>query len=105
MGEKHTGVADLCALDGAGNVQLAGRILKVAYPRMTLIHGVDHAIALLFKDVYTGIEEFVNLSKLTRKIRNVFGSTRHMTTAMFRLQCKKHNKGIMICLLKPSECR
>ena len=105
MGNKHLGIADLAAFDGAGNVQVAGQILRLIFPRMTVIHGCEHATDLLFKDVYTEIDEFKEIAKLTRKVRNVFGSTRHVTTAMFRLQSKIQNKGLELGLLKPSECR
>ena len=30
--------------DGASNVQLAGRLLKVHYPKLTVMHGVEHTV-------------------------------------------------------------
>ena len=49
--------------------------------------------------------EFVVLSNVAKKFRNVFGSTRHVFTAMFNKYSKKHNKGILIGFIKPSDCR
>ena len=38
-------------LDGASNVQLAGRLLKVHYPKLTVMRGVEHTVSLFFNDV------------------------------------------------------
>ena len=37
--------------DGASNVQLAGRLLKVHYPILTFMHGSEHTVLLFFNDV------------------------------------------------------
>ena len=37
--------------DGAFNVQLAGRLLKVHYPKLTVMRGVEHTVLLFFNDV------------------------------------------------------
>ena len=37
--------------DGALNVKLAGRILKVHDPKLTVIRGVEHTVSLFFNDV------------------------------------------------------
>ena len=36
---------------GASNVQLSGRILKVYYPKLTVMRGVEHTVSLFFSDV------------------------------------------------------
>ena len=33
------------------NVQLAGRLLKVRYPKFTVMRGVEHTVLLIFSDV------------------------------------------------------
>ena len=104
-GRLHAGVVDMCAVDGAGNVQKAGQILSIIFPRITVIHGSEHAIDLFYSDVYSTVEEFRDLAVLTRTTRNVFGSTRHAPTAMFRKQSRKHNRGVGVMFIKPSECR
>ena len=40
-----------------------------------------------------------------KKLRNVFGSTRHKTTAMFNKYSKRHNNGIRLGLIKACDCR
>lgn len=37
--------------DGAGNVQKAGRILEVLFPRAYSLHGGEHVISLFFSDI------------------------------------------------------
>ena len=37
--------------DGASNVQLGGKLLKVHYPNLTVMRGVEHTVSLLFNDV------------------------------------------------------
>ena len=49
---KCTGIVDLVFFDGASNVQNAGELLQVAYPRITVGHGAEHVVSLFFKDVY-----------------------------------------------------
>ena len=36
---------------GASNVKLGGRVLKVNYPKLTVIRGVEHTMSLFFNDV------------------------------------------------------
>ena len=38
-------------LDGASNVQLAGRLLKVYYPKLTVMCGVEQTVSLFFNDI------------------------------------------------------
>ena len=47
--EKHS--SGIVMFDGASNIQLAGRILKVNYPKMTVMRGVKHTVSLFFNDV------------------------------------------------------
>ena len=49
---KCTGIVDLVFFDGASNVQNAGELLRVKYPRITVGHGAEHVVSLFFKDVY-----------------------------------------------------
>ena len=44
-------VFDVFAVDGASNMQKAGRIIQAAYPRATVIHGVEHVLSLVFEDI------------------------------------------------------
>ena len=91
--------------DGASNVQNAGRMLQARHPRITVGHGAEHVVSLFFSDVFTKMPEFEILANFAKKLRNIFGSTRHVTTAIFNKLSKKHNKGIRIGFIKPSDCR
>ena len=42
---------DIFFFDGASNVQKAGRMLTVKYPRATCCHGGEHVLALFFSDL------------------------------------------------------
>ena len=43
--------SDIIIFDGALNVQLAGRLLKVHYPKSKVMRGVEHTVSLFFSDV------------------------------------------------------
>ena len=103
--KKYKGIVDLVFFDGASNVQNAGKILAARYPRITVGHGAEHVASLFFADVFTKIPAFEILANFAKKLRNIFGSTRHVTTAIFNKHSKKHNKGIRVGLIKPSDCR
>ncbi len=53
--QKHQAVVDLVQYDGTNNVQLSSRILARHHPRITVCHGVEHAISLFFKDVFESV--------------------------------------------------
>ena len=37
--------------DGASNVQLAGELLKIHYPNISVMRGVEHTVSLFLNDV------------------------------------------------------
>ena len=47
-GKKLT---EIVMFDEAYNVQLRGKLLKVRYPKLTVMRGVGHAVLLFFNDV------------------------------------------------------
>ena len=76
---------DMCAFDGASNVQKAGKIISVYFPRLTCIHGAEHVVSLFFDDVFK-LKEFDDVFKLKEfdvlvlfhnQLRNYFGSVCH----------------------------
>lgn len=95
---------DLAAFDGASNVQKAGKILEVIFPRVTTIHGAEHVMSLFFDDIFKrgGLRI---LTKFSRDCRDKFGSTRHNTTAMFRNHSARYNSGRELLFVKPCETR
>ena len=100
-----TDVVDCVFFDGAGNVQNAGEILKVNYPRISVGHGAEHVVALFFSDVFSQVTAFQILDKFAKKCRNIFSSSRHAPTAIFKKHSKMHNGGVLLTLIKSSECR
>jgi len=104
-GQKFRGFVDLLLFDGGSNVQKCAEIMRARVPRITVLHGAEHALSLYFKDIFTKVKAFKRMANICRKARNVFCSTRHNTTAMFRKFAKEHNNGKSIGLIKVSECR
>ena len=43
-------LSDIFMFDGASNVQLARRLLKVNYPKLVVMRGVGHTVSLFFND-------------------------------------------------------
>ena len=37
--------------DGASNIQLAGKLMKMHYPKVSVMCGVEHTVSLFFNDV------------------------------------------------------
>ena len=50
LDEQKT-LVDLFYFDGASNVQKAGRLLSVKYPRAVCLHGSEHVVSLFFSDL------------------------------------------------------
>jgi hypothetical protein len=95
---------DYLSFDGAGNVQLAGKILAAKYPRIIVTHGAEHVISLFFQDCFK-LPLLSTLHKLERKIYAFFGSgARHGPYAMFQKNCRLLYKQV-IGLFRPSGTR
>ena len=50
MLDEQKTLVDLFYFDGASNVQKAGRLLSVKYPRAVCLHGSEHVVSLFFSD-------------------------------------------------------
>ena len=105
LSRSRQGVVDLVAFDSTKNVQNAGQIIAKHFPRVMVIHRAEHVVALLFKDVFGKVKVYKMITKRNRKLRNVFGSTRHAPTAMFRAESKKHFGGRSIGFIKTAAVR
>ena len=66
-------LSDVVMFDGAPNVQLAGRPLKVHYPKLTVMRGVEHTISLFFYDV-SNIPIVNRMISAHKMIYNIFFS-------------------------------
>ena len=83
--------------DGASNVQLAGRFLKVYYPKFTVMRGVEHTVSLFINDVSQ--IPIVNQMICSHKmIYNIFGSgIYHKLHSILKSKYHEfHNKNIGI---------
>ena len=49
--DPHTSIIDVIMFDVASNVQLAGELLQIRYPKITVMRGVEHTVSLFFNDV------------------------------------------------------
>ena len=90
---------DLVIFDGASNVQKAGVILEVHFPRLTVLHGAEHVISLFYQDLFE-MPEFDVLKRFNRSLYRCFGSgAMHLPYAVFQKHSKYHNKGQNIGLI------
>ncbi|KAL3796904.1 hypothetical protein ACHAWO_010665 [Cyclotella atomus] len=49
--DKLKDKADIVFFDGGSNFQLAGRIIQARFPRITVVHGLEHVLSLVFEDI------------------------------------------------------
>jgi hypothetical protein len=42
---------DIVFFDGGSNFQLAGRIIQAKFARITVVHGLEHVLSLVFEDI------------------------------------------------------
>jgi hypothetical protein len=96
---------DLVIFDGASNVQKAGDILAVHFPRLTVLHGAEHVVALFYQDLFE-MPEFDVLKRFNRSLYRCFGSgAMHLPYAVFQKHSKDHNKGRNIGLIRAADTR
>jgi hypothetical protein len=63
----HRGVVDLLLFDCASDVQNAGKLASITYPRITVVHGAEHVVSLFFKDIFTKMPVFQCLSQFSKE--------------------------------------
>ena len=59
--------------DGASNVQLAGELLKIHYPKISVMRGFEHTVYLFFNDV-SKIPSSNEMVTAHKAIYSLFGS-------------------------------
>ena len=86
---------DIVMFDGAPNVQLAGRLLKVNYPKLTVMRGVEHKVSLFFKYVSKIPIVYQTISS-HKMIYNIFGcGIYHKPHSIFKSKYQEfHNVNI-----------
>ena len=71
--DPHKSITDVIMFDGASNVQLAGELLKIHYPKITVIRGVEHTVSLFFIN-FSKIPAVNQMITDHKAIYNFFGS-------------------------------
>ena len=71
--DPHKSIADVIMFDGASNFQLVSELLKIHYPKITVMRGVEHTVSLFFNDVFK-IPVVNQMIKAHKAIYNLFGS-------------------------------
>ena len=71
--DHRKNLTDVIMFDGASNVQLGGKFLKMHYPNLTVMHGVEHTVSLFFNDV-SKIPIVNQMISAHKTIHNIFGS-------------------------------
>jgi hypothetical protein len=96
---------DCVFFDGASNVQKAGKIIQVHYPRAMVLHGVAHVVSLFFKDL-SNIQVVKHQILLHSFIYRVFGYVAmHSLYALFQRHARAFNNGRPIGILRASYTR
>ena len=96
------GVVDAIFFDGASNVQLAGEMIKVQYPRMTVLKGAEHVMNLFFMDCATKIPFIAALVRMYCKSLYPFMGSggRHKVYSIFMEHSRSWNGGHAIGFTK-----
>ena len=89
-GKKLT---DIVMFDGASNAQFVGKLLKVHYPKLTVMCGVEHTVSLFLNDV-SKIEILNQMIYSHKMICNIFGSgIYHKPHSIFKSKSQEfHNR-------------
>ena len=90
-------LSDIVMFDGALYTQLGSRLLKVHYPKLTFMQGVEHTVSLFFNDM-SKIKIVHQMLYFHNVIYNIFGSSiYHKPHFMFKWKSQEfHNKNIGI---------
>ena len=80
-------------------MQKAGQLLKIKYPRISVLHGCEHVMSLFFSDL-AKVSVVKELIVVYHRIYAAFGSgSTNASYAIFHEQCKSFNKGCKIGLI------
>lgn len=90
--------------DGASNVQKAGRLAMLKYPRISSKHGTEHVMSLVMQDIFE-MRVPQLLRRIYSKLHLYFGGSHHDLHAVFTNFTEASNGGRKIGLLRPSDTR
>ena len=105
QGKAHLVISDIVFFHGARNVQHGGAIISARHLIITFGHGDEHVFSLLLSDICQHITAYKMLARFTKRLLYLFGSTRYVTTAMFKMYPNKENRILKYVLIKPSDFR
>ena len=97
-------LVDFVCFDGASACQVAGNVLRVDYPLISVGHGAEHVGSLFFSD----IAKLPPVEKVIRQYRRVYymfgNGARHGPYAIFMAESQRFN-GTSLHLIKASPTR
>ena len=109
--EPHVGrlgkeFVDLFLFDGASNVQKAGKLMAINYPRTSCFHSAEHLISLFLGDVCK-LRPVQLLMKFYRVLYSYLGGSRHLLHAVFQKYTRAANQvsDMSLVLLKLCQLR
>ena len=95
--DKSKKVTDIVMFDGASNVQLSGRLLRVHDPKLTVMRCVEYMVSLFCNDVskITIVDKIFSSHNM---IYNIFGSGIYQNPhSIFKYKSQQfHNRNIGI---------
>ena len=93
--EPHKSSTYVVMFDGASNVQLAGELLKIHYPKISVMRGVEHTVSLFFNNV-SKIPVVNQMITAHKAIYNLLGSgIYHKPHSIFKSKSYEfHNRNI-----------
>jgi hypothetical protein len=89
----------LFVFDRASNVQKAGKILNVIYPRSTTIAAAEHTVATMFSD-WSNTPEFKLMIESVKKVTANYGGPKHALGALMKKHSRNMNEGRLITFTK-----
>ena len=93
--DPHKSIIDVIMFDGDSNFQLAGELLKIHYPKITVMRGVEHTVYFFFND-FSKIPVVNQMITAHKAIYNLFGSgIYHKPHSIFKSKSYEfHNRNI-----------
>ena len=95
--DPHKLITDVVMFDVASNAQLAGELLKIYFPNISVMRGVEHTVSLFFNDV-SKIPVVNQIITAHKEIYNLFGSgIYHKPHFVFKSKSyESHNRNIRL---------
>ena len=90
-------ITDVVMFGWALNLQLGGEVMKIHYPKLTVMHGVENSVSLFFNDI-SNVLSINQMITDHKEIDNLFGpGIYHKTHSVFKsnpFKCYNRNIGL-----------